>query len=77
MTFELLEKLESKINQAVETITLLQMEIEELKEDKANLAEKAQQLQEANQRLSEDHQRWQDRLSVLVGKMDQVEDAVE
>ena len=40
MSFEVLEQLESKIQTAVDTITLLQMEVEELKEDKAKLAEK-------------------------------------
>jgi len=32
MSFEVFEKLESKVQQAIDTITLLQMEIEELKE---------------------------------------------
>lgn len=31
MSFEVFEKLESKVQQALDTITLLQMEIEELK----------------------------------------------
>ncbi|RBW41377.1 cell division protein ZapB [Psychromonas sp. B3M02] len=77
MTFELLEKLENKINQAVETIALLQMEIEELKEDKANLAGKTEQLQSENDRLNTEHQQWQDRLSALVGKIDQAETNVD
>ncbi|MEJ6078588.1 cell division protein ZapB [Vibrio sp. 1-Bac 57] len=77
MTFELLEKLENKINQAVETIALLQMEIEELKEDKVNLANKTEQLQSDNERLNAEHQQWQDRLSALVGKIEQAEENVE
>lgn len=32
MSLEVFEKLESKVQQAIDTITLLQMEIEELKE---------------------------------------------
>lgn len=32
MSFRVFEKLESKVQQAIDTITLLQMEIEELKE---------------------------------------------
>lgn len=32
MSFEVFEKLEAKVQQAIDTITLLQMEIEELKE---------------------------------------------
>jgi len=73
MTFELLEKLENKINQAVETIALLQMEIDELKEDKVSLATKTEQLQADNDRLNSEHQQWQDRLSALVGKIEQSE----
>ncbi|VTR18684.1 Cell division protein ZapB [Serratia fonticola] len=34
MSFEVFEKLEAKVQQAIDTITLLQMEIEELKEKK-------------------------------------------
>ncbi len=36
MSFEVFEKLEAKVQQAIDTITLLQMEIEELK-DKTTL----------------------------------------
>ncbi|STG51722.1 cell division protein zapB [Escherichia coli] len=34
MSLEVFEKLEAKVQQAIDTITLLQMEIEELKEKK-------------------------------------------
>ena len=79
MTFEVFEKLEAKVQQAVDTITLLQMEIEELK-DKNNLV--SQELQHAegqkdelvreNGSLKEQLQGWQDRLHALLGKMDEV-----
>lgn len=79
MSFEVFEKLEAKVQQAVDTITLLQMEIEELKE-KNNLA--SQELQQAegqkaeliseNSSLKEQLQGWQDRLHALLGKMDEV-----
>lgn len=74
MTLELLEKLESKIQNAVDTISLLQMEVEELKEDKKVLVEKADVLQVTNDKLSEEHQQWQSRLSVLVGKIEESEE---
>jgi len=77
MTFELLEKLESKINQAVETIALLQMEIEELKEDKVNLSSKTELLQSENNRLNAEHQQWQERLSALVGKIEVSEENID
>ncbi len=38
MALELLEKLEHKIQNAVDTIALLQMEVEELKADKQGLS---------------------------------------
>ncbi|PKF63021.1 cell division protein ZapB [Psychromonas sp. psych-6C06] len=76
MTLDLLEKLESKIQNAVDTISLLQMEVEELKTDKVALAEKAEALQSANSKLTEEHQQWQSRLSALVGKIEEAEETL-
>ena len=73
MTLDLLEQLESKIQNTVDTIALLQIEVEELKEDKQGLAEKSEQLQAENIRLTEEHQKWQSRLSALVGKIEETE----
>ncbi|MGR5457084.1 cell division protein ZapB, partial [Vibrio alfacsensis] len=44
MSFEVLEQLEAKIQTAVDTIALLQMEVEELKEEKVQLANQAEEL---------------------------------
>lgn len=74
MTLELLEKLESKIQNAVDTISLLQMEVEELKEDKRALSEKTEELLSSNSKLNEEHQQWQSRLSALVGKIEEAEE---
>ena len=74
MTLELLEKLESKIQNAIDTIALLQMEVDELKTDKQSLVGKNNQLQEENVKLTEEHQQWQSRLSALVGKIEKSED---
>ncbi len=56
MSFEVLEQLESKIQTAVDTITLLQMEVEELKEDKVKLEVEANELrsqrEDSEQKLS-------------------------
>lgn len=76
MTLELLEKLESKIENAVDSISLLQMEIEELKEANNELAEKNGKLQSENIELTEEHQQWQSRLSALVGKIEQAEETL-
>ena len=75
MGLDLLDNLESKIQNVVDTIALLQMEVEELKGDKQSLTEKSAQLQAENIRLAEEHQQWQARLSALVGKIEQAEES--
>ncbi|WP_163497394.1 cell division protein ZapB, partial [Escherichia coli] len=39
MSFEVFEKLEAKVQQAIDTITLLQMEIDELKDKNSALVQ--------------------------------------
>ncbi|PFG45425.1 cell division protein ZapB [Vibrio sp. ES.051] len=80
MSFEVLEQLESKIQTAVDTITLLQMEVEELKADKLKLAEEAnelrsqrEELEQKAQQAQQEHSQWQERIRTLLGKMDEVE----
>jgi len=79
MSFEVFEKLESKVQQAIDTITLLQMEIEELKEKNNGLSQQVQQaagnqesLVRENTQLKEEQHVWQDRLRALLGKMEEV-----
>ncbi len=79
MAFEVFEKLESKVQQAIDTITLLQMEIEELKEKNNNLTQEIQQahdnreaLERENNQLKEQQGVWQERLQALLGKMEEV-----
>lgn len=79
MSFEVFEKLEAKVQQAIDTITLLQMEIEELKEQNHALKNDAQQaagnhdsLVRENQQLKEEQHVWQERLRALLGKMEEV-----
>ena len=69
MSLEVLEQLEAKVQTAVDNIALLKMEKEELQ---AQIA----QLKNENQQLRNDHQAWQERLRALLGKMDQMEEAV-
>lgn len=80
MSFEVLEQLEAKIQTAVDTISLLQMEVEELKEEKEQLAAEAselrivrQDLEQKAEQMNEEHSAWQDRIRNLLGKMDEVE----
>ncbi|ORM62530.1 septal ring assembly protein ZapB [Pantoea rodasii] len=79
MSFEVFEKLEAKVQQAIDTITLLQMEIEELKDQNNTLRNEASQasgnqdaLVRENQHLKEEQHVWQDRLRALLGKMEEV-----
>ena len=79
MSFEVFEKLEAKVQQAIDTITLLQMEIEELKEQNNTLKHEVQQasgnseaLVRENQQLKEEETQWQDGLRALLGKMEEV-----
>lgn len=79
MSFEVFEKLEAKVQQAVDTITLLQMEIEELKEKNNVVSQELQQaegqkdeLVRENGSLKEQLQGWQERLHALLGKMEEV-----
>ncbi len=79
MSFELFEKLEAKVQQAIDTIKLLQMEIEELKEQNTQLNQEVQQaagsresLVRENEQLKEEQTAWQERLRSLLGRMDEV-----
>ena len=70
MNFDVLDKLESKVQTAVDTISLLQMELEELKEEN-------NQLLANNSELKEQQDVWQDRLRSLLGRMDEVQELEE
>lgn len=79
MSFEVFEQLEVKVQQAVDTITLLQMEIDELKGKNQALQQGAQEatdqyqvLMDENQQLKEQQQSWQTRLHSLLGRMESV-----
>ncbi|MCG8709493.1 septal ring assembly protein ZapB [Brenneria sp. 4F2] len=79
MSFEVFEKLEAKVQQAIDTITLLQMEIEELKEKNNALSQDIQAasgsreaLVRENEQLKEEQTMWQERLRALLGKMEEV-----
>ncbi|MFV0264576.1 MAG: septal ring assembly protein ZapB [Kluyvera sp.] len=79
MSLEVFEKLEAKVQQAIDTITLLQMEIEELKEKNNTLAQDVQSAQQSreelereNSQLREQQSGWQDRLQALLGRMEEV-----
>jgi cell division protein ZapB len=79
MTFEVFEQLEAKVQQAVDTIILLQMEVDELKGKNRAMQQEAQAatdqyqaLIDENQQLKEQQQSWQMRLHSLLGRMESV-----
>lgn len=79
MSLEVFEKLEAKVQQAIDTITLLQMEIEELKEKNNSLSQEVQtaqqqreELERENNNLKEQQNGWQDRLHALLSRMEEV-----
>ena len=79
MSLEVFEKLESKVQQAIDTITLLQMEIDELKEKNNSLSQEVQnaqhsreELERENNQLREQQNGWQERLQALLGRMEEV-----
>lgn len=79
MSLEVFERLESKVQQAIDTITLLQMEIEELKEKNNSLSQEVQnaqhsreELERENNQLREQQNGWQERLQALLGRMEEV-----
>ena len=79
MSLEVFEKLEAKVQQAIDTITLLQMEIEELKEKNNSLSQEDQnaqhqreELERENNHLKEQQNGWQERLQALLGRMEEV-----
>lgn len=59
MSSELFNRLEQKVNSAVEALELLKLEAEELREE--------------NTRLKQERQDWEDRLSALLTKLDDVD----
>ncbi|NUY55306.1 septal ring assembly protein ZapB [Salinivibrio sp. MA351] len=80
MSLEVLEQLEAKVQMAVDTISLLQMEIEELKEKNGSLEQDAvaekesrEQLAQENAKLKEEQEAWQNRIRSLLGKIESVE----
>ncbi len=72
MSLSILDELENKIKQAVETIQLLQLEVEELKEKNAEVEKSKEALRQEYEQLKGEQQNFQDRLRSLLGQIDNV-----
>ena len=72
MSLEVLDQLENKIKQAVETIQLLQLEVDELKEKNVRSQQENDALRSENEQLRSEHQNIQERLRSLLGITDSI-----
>ncbi|WP_303817749.1 cell division protein ZapB [Actinobacillus minor] len=72
MSLSVLDELESKIKQAVETIQLLQLEVEELKEKNAEAERAKASLNQEYEQLKAEQHGFQERLRSLLGQIDNV-----
>lgn len=72
MSVAILDQLEEKIKQAVETIQLLQLEVEELKGKNEEANRSSETLCQEHEQLKTEHQNFQDRLRSLLGQIDNV-----
>lgn len=74
MSLELLSKLESKIQAALETIELQKMELDEVKQSTSDMARANEELQQQNEhlqhqnnQLQQDLNSWNEKVTGLVG----------
>ena len=72
MSLEVLDQLENKIKQAVETIQLLQLEVDELKAKNGRSQQENDALRSENEQLRSEHQNIQERLRSLLGITDSI-----
>lgn len=79
MSIEILSQIENKIQQTIDTIGLLQMEVDELKEQKQQLEQKLTHsstamatLEEENQRLLQEQTTWQGKLQNLLSQINEI-----
>ncbi|MDE4051221.1 cell division protein ZapB [Glaesserella parasuis] len=72
MSVAILDQIEEEIKQAVETIQLLQLEVEELKGKNEEANRSSETLRQEHEQLKTEHQNFQDRLRSLLGQIDNV-----
>ena len=70
MSNELIKNLEVKIDNAIETIELLRLQVEELEEKNNELIAKTSLLQQENSSLTNCNEDWQKNVNNLLNKLD-------
>ncbi|WP_176503588.1 cell division protein ZapB [Cobetia sp. 5-11-6-3] len=80
MSTELFTQLEQKVGQAIDSIEMLKMEVDELKEENQRLSdakqgqgEELEQLRQTNARLQEERDQWASRLEGLIARFNENE----
>ncbi|TKB51109.1 cell division protein ZapB [Ferrimonas sediminicola] len=74
MSLDLLDKLESRVQSALETIELQQMELEEERGRAQELADKATELEQRNRELEQELQAWNSKAAGLLSRLSQADD---
>jgi len=69
MSLELLEQLESRVQNALDTMELMQLELEEEKQRSSELASQQQQLEQENQQLRQELAAWHSKIAGLLGRL--------
>lgn len=72
MSLAILDQFEAKIKETVETIQLLQLEIEELKEKNSTETQSNNELRQENERLKNELNDVQERLVSFIGRMENI-----
>lgn len=73
MSSELLQKLEQKVDNAIETIELFRLQVEELENQVKQLEEQKARLQADNAALNEKHKTWERNLTMMLKKLEGIE----
>ncbi|GLS82120.1 cell division protein ZapB [Paraferrimonas haliotis] len=71
MSLELLSQLESKVQAALDTIELLKMELDEERQNNAQLKQEQQQLVEQKQELEQQLQQWNSKVNTMLDRINQ------
>ncbi|MBY5993313.1 cell division protein ZapB [Ferrimonas balearica] len=69
MSLELLEQLESRVQNALDTMELMQLELEEERQRSGEMAIQQQRLEQENQQLRQQLAAWHSKVEGLLGRL--------